>query len=155
MQPSIPASAFPSPCTNTATKTESPDATNKIHDEFDFGADEVGDDEMLAAVKGVEATSSYGSDDFADIDDFESDLKVTTKPKKKTKPMKESDDSKETEMIESVQMANGKWTCNHICRDGAPCKNGKPCKHRCCKEGLDKPRKLVKKVRRFIWLQII
>ncbi|KAE8451600.1 hypothetical protein EG329_003673 [Mollisiaceae sp. DMI_Dod_QoI] len=145
LQPSIPASAFPSPCTNTATKTESPDATNKIHDEFDFGADEVGDDEMLAAVKGVEATSSYGSDDFADIDDFESDLKVTTKSKKKTKPMKESEDSKETEMIESVQMANGKWTCNHICRDGAPCKNGKPCKHRCCKEGLDKPRKLVKK----------
>jgi ATP-dependent DNA helicase HFM1/MER3 len=42
---------------------------------------------------------------------------------------------------EPVRLPNGKWKCNHICSGGAPTKSGKPCTHRCCKEGLDKPRK--------------
>ncbi|CZR57128.1 related to ATP-dependent DNA helicase [Phialocephala subalpina] len=152
-----PASAFPTPSPSTGTKAGSTDDTNKVHNEVDdFGDDDLGDEDMLAALKGVEATELPGSDDFADIDDIEA---KTTKPKKKTKPAKrestmkgsvkesmhnDPDDTNETEVLESVQMANGKWTCNHVCRDGAPCKNGKPCKHRCCKEGLDKPRKLKK-----------
>lgn len=39
-----------------------------------------------------------------------------------------------------IQMANGKWKCNHQCAGGAPTKNGKQCSHRCCHEGLDRPR---------------
>ncbi|KAK9780067.1 hypothetical protein SCAR479_03191 [Seiridium cardinale] len=39
-----------------------------------------------------------------------------------------------------VQMENGKWMCNHHCAGGAPTKNGRPCTHKCCHEGLDKPR---------------
>jgi ATP-dependent DNA helicase HFM1/MER3 len=42
---------------------------------------------------------------------------------------------------EPIRLPNGKWQCNHICSGGAPTKSGKPCSHRCCKEGLDKPRK--------------
>jgi hypothetical protein len=37
---------------------------------------------------------------------------------------------------EPVRLENGKWTCNHTCR-----KAGKECKHKCCNEGLDRPRK--------------
>ncbi|KAK3940408.1 hypothetical protein QBC46DRAFT_434685 [Diplogelasinospora grovesii] len=42
---------------------------------------------------------------------------------------------------EPVQMWNGKWQCNHACSGGTFTKAGKICTHRCCKEGIDKPRK--------------
>ncbi|KAK5658040.1 hypothetical protein OQA88_2595 [Cercophora sp. LCS_1] len=42
---------------------------------------------------------------------------------------------------EPVQLLNGKWRCNHACSGDSRTKSGKPCTHRCCKEGLDKPRK--------------
>ncbi|KAK0640676.1 P-loop containing nucleoside triphosphate hydrolase protein, partial [Cercophora newfieldiana] len=42
---------------------------------------------------------------------------------------------------EPVQLPSGKWQCNHACSGGARTKSGKVCTHRCCKEGLDKPRK--------------
>lgn len=163
LQYNSPASTFPIPSIKTMTKGESPDNNKMIvrNEVDDFGDDDVGDEDMLAAIKSVEAMDHPGSDDFADIEDFETKSKAT-KTKKKTKPVekvhtkesirKDLEDANETGTLESVQMANGRWTCNHVCRDGAPCKNGKPCKHRCCKEGLDKPRKLVKKV--YISLQL-
>ena len=40
------------------------------------------------------------------------------------------------------KMDNGKWMCQHHCRNGGPTKSGKPCSHRCCREGVDKPRLL-------------
>lgn len=46
---------------------------------------------------------------------------------------------------EPVQLPNGKWTCNHTCSGGVLLKNGKTCKHKCCVEGLDKPRKVATK----------
>lgn len=42
---------------------------------------------------------------------------------------------------EPVQLPNGKWRCNHACSGDARTKSGKPCTHKCCKDGLDKPRK--------------
>ncbi|KAK6199129.1 hypothetical protein LQW54_010048 [Pestalotiopsis sp. IQ-011] len=46
----------------------------------------------------------------------------------------------ETTMAVPVQMSNGKWKCNHHCAGGALTKAGKQCTHKCCHEGLDKPR---------------
>jgi ATP-dependent DNA helicase HFM1/MER3 len=43
---------------------------------------------------------------------------------------------------EPVQLPNGRWQCNHACTAGNLTKGGKLCSHRCCLEGLDKPRKL-------------
>ncbi|KAI4604290.1 Sec63 [Pestalotiopsis sp. 9143b] len=43
-------------------------------------------------------------------------------------------------MAVPVQMSNGKWKCNHHCAGGALTKAGKQCTHKCCHEGLDKPR---------------
>jgi len=48
----------------------------------------------------------------------------------------------ETIEKEPVKLPNGKWQCNHACTGGAPTKAGKRCSHRCCLEGLDKPRKI-------------
>jgi ATP-dependent DNA helicase HFM1/MER3 len=49
-------------------------------------------------------------------------------------------ESQEGTLIAPIQMENGKWMCNHHCTGGAPTKNGRPCTHKCCHEGLDKPR---------------
>ncbi len=40
-----------------------------------------------------------------------------------------------------VQLPNGKWQCNHVCAGGTLTKAGKACTHRCCRDGLDRPRK--------------
>ncbi|VBB80418.1 Putative ATP-dependent DNA helicase [Podospora comata] len=47
----------------------------------------------------------------------------------------------ESDTSPPVQLPSGKWQCNHNCAGGTLTKTGKPCTHRCCKEGLDKPRK--------------
>ncbi|KAJ4288737.1 ATP-dependent DNA helicase MER3 [Collariella sp. IMI 366227] len=49
--------------------------------------------------------------------------------------------STQAAMREPVQLPNGRWQCNHICSGGAQTRSGKPCTHKCCREGLDKPRK--------------
>ncbi|KAI0595214.1 hypothetical protein F4775DRAFT_605356 [Biscogniauxia sp. FL1348] len=46
---------------------------------------------------------------------------------------------------EPERMENGKWMCNHHCRNGNLTKSGKPCTHRCCHEGMDRPRPSQKK----------
>ena len=40
-----------------------------------------------------------------------------------------------------VRLENGKWPCNHTCK-----RESKECRHKCCNEGLDRPRKPPKKV---------
>jgi ATP-dependent DNA helicase HFM1/MER3 len=89
---------------------------------------------MLAVVKSIEpAECDYGSDEFEDIDDLEN-----------FKPANSKKVQKQEVFVPSIQMKNGKWTCSHPCADGQVLKNGKQCKHRCCHEGLDRPRKMKK-----------
>lgn len=141
LKPDIPASAFPPPPPRTEEKTQSQPAKKNsafdgLDDSDEFGEGGFEDDDLLAAAKSVEKPASdYGTDDFADIDDFEAAPATQGKMK-----------AKETEEFESVQMENGKWTCNHHCRGGKILKNGQTCKHKCCHEGLDKPRKARTKV---------
>lgn len=103
--------------------------------------DDIADQDLLAAVKSAEESAGQTADDsavpdqFIDIDDIAN--QQTTVPE-------ENDNA---ERPEPVQMANGKWMCNHICGGGNALKNGKTCKHKCCHEGLDKPRKLQKKTK--------
>ncbi|KAG4443821.1 hypothetical protein IFR05_000721 [Cadophora sp. M221] len=146
----IPASEFPPTLPVTKPKTD-PQITNRpslFTESDEFGADDLEDDDMIAAANDVEiARSDYGSDDFLDIDDAELIAKSTVeKPKKgKEQKVKGPKEVKEAEILESFQMANGKWTCNHTCRDGQLLKNGQPCKHYCCRAGVDKPRRAKRK----------
>jgi ATP-dependent DNA helicase HFM1/MER3 len=134
LRPNIPASAFP---VTKSIKHAKASSKRKARDEFDeFGCDDFEDNELLAAVKGADAPAhEYGSDGFADVDD--SDEAVESSGLKRVK----SD-----EVLEPVQMENGKWACNHPCRGGQALKTGQPCKHKCCHEGLDRPRKPRRKV---------
>jgi ATP-dependent DNA helicase HFM1/MER3 len=139
LKPDLPASDFPPPKPNKQiqllVKSNIKAADSDEDDEF--GGAEFADEEVIAAVKSVEAApqSDYGSDDFADIDDLDNVFGHGGSKK-----------SSGDETLESVKMENGKWACNHACRDGQPLKNGQTCKHRCCREGLDKPRKMKRKV---------
>jgi len=129
----LPASAFPVPAPSPKFVAH-PRATEKkaaFTNTDEFGGDDLNDDDMLAAVKAIEpGECDYGSDEFEDIDDLK-DPKLAD-PKK---------GQKQGGFVPSVQMTNGKWTCSHECANGKLLKNGKQCKHRCCHEGLDKPRK--------------
>lgn len=52
------------------------------------------------------------------------------------------DSQKENIPWQPIQLPNGKFKCNHPCADvGLKNGNGKACAHRCCREGLDVPRK--------------
>jgi ATP-dependent DNA helicase HFM1/MER3 len=107
-----------------------------VDDNDEFGGDGFEDEEMLAAVKDMEeaAASDYSSNDFEDIDDVHNDFGPIRSMRT------------DAGVLEPVKMENGKWTCNHPCRGGQALKNGQSCKHKCCHEGIDKPRKVKRKV---------
>lgn len=140
LRPEIPASAFPPP---KSILPQPKTAPNRVRAKTILSAE--GEAEVVSALVAEEdigqvaSGSDYGGgsvfDDFVDIDDLEI-------------PAAEGKDEPEPTVSEPVRMENGRWRCNHKCRDAQGNylnKNGVPCKHLCCREGLDKPRKLQKK----------
>lgn len=136
----IPASAFP-PSKMAEVDTVKPVQSIEADGEFDYDdgfdwdgitskdlEDGIETARLEAASKNKEPNNE---DEFLDLDE------VLTKP---------SQTAKKTASVQRqpvpAQMANGKWMCNHICRDGQRTKHGTICKHKCCHEGLSKPRKL-------------
>lgn len=136
LKPDLPASAFP---VRQALKVQSklPFGKEKgslVVERDEFGIDSIEDDELIEAMKEVERPSSdYGSVD--DLDGFED---IDAVDEEKHPSMSQSIES----IAESVRMDNGRWSCNHACSGGQATKNGRECKHKCCHEGLDKPRKI-------------
>lgn len=146
LAPNIPDSLFPvvQPSQKVVPKviisTDDGDGDSDADFEWD---DDIADHDLLAAVKNAEKSAGNTANDkllpdqFIDIDDIANQQATASG---------ENDDA---ERPEPVQMANGKWMCNHICRGGVALKNGKTCKHKCCHEGLDKPRKVQKKMKQY------
>ncbi|KAI6709517.1 hypothetical protein JHW43_007968 [Diplocarpon mali] len=146
----IQVSDFPTPTQIESKKAQAANEVTNLEHMDEFGSDEVDDDDMLAAVNGVDKVKSddYG-DDFIDIEEAELIAEAAEEKTKISKVTKAPDQAKiarEPEILEPFQMDNGKWTCNHICRNSQLLKNGQPCKHLCCRKGLDKPRKIKRKV---------
>lgn len=144
LAPNIPDSLFPvvQPSQNVVPKVilNTDDGGEDIDADFEWD-DDIADQDLLVAVKSAEESAGYTADDnvvpdqFIDIDDIAH--QQTTAP----------EENKSAERPEPAQMANGKWMCNHICGGGNALKNGNTCKHKCCHDGLDKPRKLQKKTK--------
>src|ERR1700722_12164292 len=71
---------------------------------------------------------------------FEEEENPTKRNQPRTRSSDNSRGSKkrryEATSDDRVRLENGKWACNHTCK-----KEGKECKHKCCNEGLDRPRK--------------
>ncbi|OBT87082.1 hypothetical protein VE02_05017 [Pseudogymnoascus sp. 03VT05] len=144
LAPNIPDSLFPvvQPTQKVVPKVilSTDDSGGDSDADFEWD-DNIADQDLLAAVKNAEESAGHTAEDnvvadqFIDIDDIAN---------QQTAAPEENDNA---ERPEPVQMANGKWMCNHICGGGNALKNGKTCKHKCCHEGLDKPRKLQKKTK--------
>jgi ATP-dependent DNA helicase HFM1/MER3 len=120
----IPACDFP-PVPKSIVSKDKP--SRKLSSD-EFGLDDINDEELLDVASKADKVAD--EDGFYDVED-RLEAKSTTAASKKPSVTEHP----------LLQMANGKYACNHVCRDGQPLKNGLSCKHRCCKEGLDKPRK--------------
>jgi ATP-dependent DNA helicase HFM1/MER3 len=141
LKPEIPASAFPPPKPILPQAKAAPTrvpakAVLSAEEEAEIIAMLEEEEEDIGQVPpGSDFRGGSILDDFVDIDD----LQIAAVGGK---------DEPEPKVPEPVRMENGRWRCNHKCRDAQGNylnKNGVPCKHLCCREGLDKPRKLQKK----------
>ncbi|KAK8045604.1 meiotic helicase, partial [Apiospora rasikravindrae] len=92
---------------------------------------DIDDEDMLEALDGAAKSSSYSPQ----YDLFDEDEDDDGFPE-----IDELIDDQAPSNPAPIQMKNGRWLCNHHCRGGGRTKNGKLCTHRCCKEGLEKPR---------------
>lgn len=140
----IPASAFPKQPKATAARAAPKQSTVP---EF-MDDDGIDDTELLGLVHQTETAHSISTfttepltelefDDFPSIEDLLEIEESEMQMKSHHKPAREP-----------VQLPNGKWQCNHVCSGGTLTKAGKACNHRCCEEGLDKPRKHTPRVKR-------
>ncbi len=137
-EPQIPASAFT--CQARAQmRHRGPPKLNLLDSDLDF--EDVEDADMLDVLNSANLNSERASpsdylgppDTVVVVDDDDDDGFPLIDDLIAKEPLP-------TTTTESRKMENGKWMCHHHCRNGAPTKSGKPCSHRCCHEGLDKPR---------------
>lgn len=128
LEPNIPESAFRN---RKAQPVQRQTATiESSEDDMDYG--DLPDEDMLnAALTSMDQNGEAESQDFSgpldDTEDFPLIDNVLTQEKSHL-------------VSEPAKMENGRWMCNHPCRNGRPTGAGKPCNHRCCHEGVDKPR---------------
>ncbi|KAK4174792.1 putative ATP-dependent DNA helicase [Triangularia setosa] len=164
----IPASAFPkraalatvptSWAQSAAAKLTQPPATHRSNnanpmDELDDGG--IDDTEFLLAaeqavarsttnpnpsftVPSTQASSPMGEDSDGTPDQYPGidELVEMAQDEGSSQTSRPEPDTRDP-----IQLPNGKWQCNHNCAGGTLTKTGKPCTHKCCKEGLYKPRK--------------
>lgn len=139
LSPDVPSSAFQGLSQRRAVSKEKRQELEVTIEDINEG--DLADEDMLDALEaanlkepppsteGLRAAGQYDEcdDDFPDIEDVVEDL---------SGHQNEGNENPSA----PVRMDNGKWMCNHHCAGGAPTKNGKQCTHKCCHEGLDKPR---------------
>ncbi|KAJ0110104.1 hypothetical protein J7T55_014907 [Diaporthe amygdali] len=143
LQHGLPASAFLPKPKATPQPFRTPDQSAAS-----WMDDDIGDNDLLEVTK---ERQSDGEERLAvsDVDSqwslmdrdgsFRADNKLSTQ-EENLRPSQESE--KEDIPWQPVQLPNGKFKCNHHCADaGFKISSGKACAHRCCREGLDKPRK--------------
>ncbi|KAK4034829.1 hypothetical protein C8A01DRAFT_18428, partial [Parachaetomium inaequale] len=148
----LPASIFPS---RRATADTSFSQSRKKDSQEYLDNDDIDDSDLILAAEqalanssikqGTSATSEPNTDEYPSVEELV-ELGGTQAADKFDNHLAGHDDGDEmdsSQMIirEPVRLPNGKWQCNHTCSGGAPTRSGNPCNHRCCREGLDKPRK--------------
>ena len=86
----------------------------------EFGEDELGDQDMVDAVTGME---------FRHIDEA---IPNSDQHGSKSSSLGHKESTGERTKWNPEKLENGKWACNHKCKDKTACK------HMCCRDGLDK-----------------
>lgn len=156
LKPNLPVSVFPNRPLATSSK---PDSHGKAGSSQDWENGGVDDSDLLLAAErvsshpfttvGVKPVTETEDGEYPLVEDLleisDTELQETACDARRpfTASQEDEDDpgSTQSEFREPIQLPNGKWKCNHRCSGGAPTKHGKPCSHRCCREGIDKPRR--------------
>lgn len=125
LQPDVPEAAFKRRTQPARYPTQ---ITSSLDDDTDY--EEVPDEDMLSAVLSS-AKQSDETQQAEHLDPIEEDFTSIDAS------LAQDEDSLTPDLM---KMDNGKWMCNHRCRNGGPTTTGKPCHHKCCHEGVDKPR---------------
>lgn len=145
LEPDVPKEAFKK--TLAQPLSRKPSTINLYDDDMDDG--DVLDEDMLdAALESENRIDEKGSSDYlGPLDDAEEDFPlidnllspetVPAVPAAPASPATPADSASHN----PAKMDNGKWMCNHQCRNGGLTASGHPCMHKCCREGLDKPRR--------------
>ncbi|KIW62469.1 hypothetical protein PV04_10642 [Phialophora macrospora] len=128
----IPLSAYPKqrhqddPIDGTKKHIRQAQVSNCREDEFDDGG--IDDQDLLA----IDANGSV----IEIIEDI--DVILETEDKKRNNPTRHNhDEDADTSVFrEPTQLLNGRWTCQHDCNE-----QDKNCKHKCCKEGVIRPKR--------------
>lgn len=145
----VPASVYPKPA--NAPRAASADSGQRLShslpkapDMGPFDDDGVRDEELLAA-----ATRSETIAVVKDIDECMLEMEGERQGKRQSRLANKSstksspdddDDEDQADIKDPVQLDNGRWTCQHLCKD-----KGIECKHKCCRDGVTKPRRRPKK----------
>lgn len=142
----LPVSAFPSKeSTPQLSRTSGKSATPMMDDD-------IRDDDLLEITTGNRRSQSEACLEIPEDSDGGSQQPVMNRDRKnhiddqaqgpKATFLSSQDSEMENTPWQPIQLPNGKFKCNHTCADaGLKNGNGKACAHRCCREGLDVPRK--------------
>ncbi|KAI1141226.1 P-loop containing nucleoside triphosphate hydrolase protein [Hypoxylon sp. FL0543] len=131
LEPDIPKTAFKHKKVQPTRHETWP--TTSLGDNDDIGDGDLLDEDMLNAAL---TTATQNDDielleDLGGLDGIKDDFPLIDEVlPQDTKPSASG----------PIKMDNGKWMCNHRCRNGGLTTTGKLCTHKCCHEGLDKPR---------------
>lgn len=161
LHPGLPASAFPS--------VPSKPARHAIADSQSLGGitstttscveEEIDDDDLLEAVKGVQDARHQDQDYSGALDDkdlwpvidqadknrrkehtLQKERQTKATPKQR-QPQSPHADARDEVSWQPVRLPNGKYKCNHQCADAGVKRGGRACTHKCCREGVDQPRR--------------
>ncbi|ETN43686.1 uncharacterized protein HMPREF1541_02845 [Cyphellophora europaea CBS 101466] len=131
----IPHSTFPAGTKPLSTQPKRPVSQNLLTTEHKAGFEDdgIGDEDLLAI-------PAHGDIDVVDdIDDLLLAAEKSTQAAEGTKVGRKtsmrSATGEQSEWRESTQLPNGRWTCRHSCKE-----KGVECKHKCCLEGVAKPK---------------
>lgn len=149
----LPASAFPpKPCRQTLAESRKPDV--KTSATASWLDDEIDDGDLLEMVhEGNDDLQEQDYSDALDDEDLwpvidrdgnihrkeEAAQKVATTKQKQRRPS--HSDTTEEIPWQPIKLPNGKYKCNHHCADAGVKRNGRACTHKCCRDGVDNPRK--------------
>jgi ATP-dependent DNA helicase HFM1/MER3 len=150
LEPKLPASIFPSrrPAADISVSRSRKEDSQEYNDDIDDSDLILAAEQALvhsSTKQGASATFEPNIDEFPSVEELV-ELDGTQAADKFDNHLAghdEGDEMDSSQMIirEPVRLPNGKWQCNHACSGGAPTRSGNPCNHKCCREGLDKPRK--------------
>lgn len=144
LKPDFPLSAFSMPQAHPETiSTGTKIIAKSTGDNTEFELGDLDESDLLAAIDDADATcmtqaQGSGNDRFLDIDALDVSERDERRKEQDEVFIDQADENDNAG--EPTQMANGKWECNHICANGGLTRAGKLCSHKCCREGLNKPR---------------